>query len=265
MSNINAGTRQLFSPQNYNFYETSMILPLHEADNSSLRDELALPESKNIITCIFAIYYAFSSEGNFREFLKNVSRNLKTGGFFICSYMNGKHVREIVKKVGNEVVGKIKNKTIWSIKMEKDRETPFGSQVKVSFSNLYNENHVEYLADLTDTRVVDIMREYGLVPHITERFTTDNKKITLEKDEKVWAQLHHNTCFKKIKIDTENTPIVTKSNPVKVNVVQTKVTARLKPQTEKPTVTTSKAKIKLKPRVKDKAKVKVKAIFQKQG
>lgn len=289
MSNVNLGrgkdSRTLFNQGTYNFYEHSMILPIHRSEgNPALREQLVLPESSNIITCIFAIYYTFASESNFRAFLANVSRNLKPGGFFICSYMNGKHVRKgIAAESGTEIVGRNdKKKKIWSIKIDTDNyaESPFGNRVSLGFSNLYSNDHTEYLVDLTDERITDIMREYGLELAHDEQFSSKNDKLNLSKDEQQWALLHHNTCFKKVKMDirsydamfenpnvqtqTQSQGLKSKSEPVVKPIV--KPMAKTKSIVPGNSVIVKPAKItirkKLKPKAITKPKAKAKATLQ---
>lgn len=203
MSNINAGAsgEPLFKPQNYDFFQENMLIPLHNSDNARVREQTNTPESFNVITCVFAIYYTFGSEANFRAFLANVSRNLKIGGFFICSYMNGNSVRALIQKSGG---GQATGDKIWTLRQLDDPDdSPFGHQVEVTFDGLYDKN-LEFLVDLSDATVLDMMNQYGLEFYNTESFTTDNQKIKLTENEKTWAKLHTNTCFRKVKISDKH-------------------------------------------------------------
>jgi hypothetical protein len=201
MSNINAGPSggPLFRSGNYDFYQENILHPLHQSDDIKLREQALTPESFNVVTCIFAIYYTFGSEKTFRSFLANVSRNLKTGGLFICSYMNGNSVRALITESGGVMA---KGGNIWQIALEADVDadhSPFGHKVKVSFDGLYNGN-VEYLVDLNNQDVLKLMLQYGLKVSNTDTFVTNNK-LKLSDHEKTWVSLHNNICFEKVKVD----------------------------------------------------------------
>jgi hypothetical protein len=259
MSNINAGKgrnhRPLFSGDSYAFFNENMLTALHKSENTKLRDHVALPESFNIVTCVFAVYYAFKDEASFRTFIANVSRNLKVGGFFICSYMNKEKIMAMkAMKNGTEISGSKNSKTIWKIKRETDVPAgPFGNKIKMSLTGLYNDNE-EYFVNLNDPVVIGIMDEYGLTLHKDEPFTTQNKKVELSPDEKTWASFHHNTCFKKLKVGreldvydkffapapiaaaastkTETVPAAAASTKTKVKA-KAKVKAKIKPKNPK--------------------------------
>lgn len=261
MSNINAGNsgQPLFGCNNYDFYRESMLNPLHMSEDMQLREQTLLPEGFNVATCIFAIYYTFGSEASFRGFLANVSRNLKNGGFFICSYMNGQSVRDLIKKSGGGIAtgGKI-----WKLEqMDDPDDSPFGHQVKVNFDGLYKDN-VEYLADLNHPEVLRIMNEYGLQVYSNETFTTSNQKLDLTEHEKTWAGLHSNTCFTKARISTDldvYDKMFSDGNLFKPDIVpQPRAAAKPRP---KPNMAKLKAKAKAKlqkaPVTQDPVKVKV--------
>lgn len=272
MSNLNTGSsgQPLFGCNNYDFYRESMLNPLHTSEDMQLREQTRLPEGFNIVTCIFAIYYTFGSETAFRSFLANISRNLKNGGFFICSYMNGKSVRDLIKKSGGGVA---KGGNIWALEqMDEPDDSPFGHKVKVSFDGLYKDN-IEYLVDLNHPEVLKIMNQYGLQVYSNEEFTTTNQKINLTKHEQTWAGLHNNICFTKTRVGTEldvydkmfsdgngftpdltpklKTTTIAKQPAIKV---KTKAKAKTKPRAKQP-----EAEVKVKVKVKTETKPPVKA------
>lgn len=203
MSNLISGAskdpdRPIFTQKNYAFYEESMLVPLH--NNLKIQPEMTLPESFNVVTNIFAVYYAFVDEASFRIYLANISRNLQVGGLFICSYMNGDFVDEALGD-SKEISGHNKDgKQIWKITRLVDKGTGtgglFGRKVEITVDGLYDKNH-EYLATLTHPKIVAMMRDYGLVEDKRERFSTVSKKFDLSPDEQRWARFHNNICFVK--------------------------------------------------------------------
>lgn len=196
--------RPIFTSKDYSFYEESMLVPLH--DNAKIRPEMTLPEAFNVVTNIFAVYYAFISEASFRTYLANISRNLQVGGLFICSYMNADFVEEALGDL-DEISGQNNDgKQIWKITRLVDKGTGtgglFGRKVEITVDGLYDKNH-EYLATLTHPKIVAMMKEYGLVRDRTERFSTESKKYDLSPDEKRWARFHNNICFVKNRISDD--------------------------------------------------------------
>lgn len=63
--------------------------------------ELREPRQYDIITCMFALHYFFVSEAALRQFLHNVSINLKDGGYFIGTVPDGKRVNEYAIRLGH--------------------------------------------------------------------------------------------------------------------------------------------------------------------
>lgn len=57
--------------------------------------ELALPSNScSIVSCQFAIHYFFSDYGKIRNLLANVSRLMKSDGYFIGTFMNADKINE---------------------------------------------------------------------------------------------------------------------------------------------------------------------------
>ena len=50
----------------------------------------------SLISCMFAIHYFFETEDKLDGFFHNVAHNLKTGGFFITTFMDGIRVNELL-------------------------------------------------------------------------------------------------------------------------------------------------------------------------
>jgi len=55
------------------------------------------------ITCLFAIHYFFENKKKLEGFLNNVSSNLKVGGIFIATFMDGGSVEKIIEDEGGRI------------------------------------------------------------------------------------------------------------------------------------------------------------------
>ncbi|KAL4457714.1 hypothetical protein ABPG75_012579 [Micractinium tetrahymenae] len=60
-------------------------------------EEWREPRQYDVVTCMFAIHYFFVSEAALKQFLHNVSINLKEGGYFIGTVPDGKRVNACIK------------------------------------------------------------------------------------------------------------------------------------------------------------------------
>ncbi len=61
----------------------------------------------SVCSCQFAIHYFFKNEEKLNGFFTNVSQNLKQGGYFFCTFMDGNRViREINNNDGNMIEGR---------------------------------------------------------------------------------------------------------------------------------------------------------------
>jgi SAM-dependent methyltransferase len=76
----------------------------------------------NMVSCMFAIHYFFKSKETLDGFLNNVSNNLRPGGLFITTFMDGHHVDRLVN--GSDV----KNMTVEGRKI--DQEIPVWAIIK---------------------------------------------------------------------------------------------------------------------------------------
>jgi mRNA (guanine-N7-)-methyltransferase len=56
------------------------------------------------VSCMFAIHYFFESENKLDGFLNNVSSNLKKGGSFFCTFMDGKTVIDSINKNDGKMI-----------------------------------------------------------------------------------------------------------------------------------------------------------------
>jgi len=118
----------------------------------------------DLISSQFAVHYAFANRETLDNYCQNISNNLKKGGYFFGTTMDGYTVNEALddKKIIN---GTINDNPIWSIKRKyvkynkKDPERNIG----LTISNYFHSIGKEYDEYLVDFNLLDKkMSEYGL-------------------------------------------------------------------------------------------------------
>jgi mRNA (guanine-N7-)-methyltransferase len=104
------------------------------------------PRSFDTISCQFAIHYFLGSEKSIDQFIRNVSSNLRDGGYFIATTLDGKKVYDSLKKSKSGIIrGENKNIPIWEIKRGYDEQDEFknvGQKI-----NVYNINIGQYITE----------------------------------------------------------------------------------------------------------------------
>lgn len=121
------------------------------------------------MSCMFAIHYFFATPDTFFGFLKNVSENLKVGGYFIGCCFDGRKVFDLLRRVenGKSAIGTEGNATVWSItKRYEEEDLPVGDEslglaIDVNFVTI-GTNQREYLVNY-DT-LVEGMASIGCEP-----------------------------------------------------------------------------------------------------
>lgn len=100
------------------------------------------------VSCMFAIHYFFESESKLDGFLSNVSDNLKVGGNFFCTFMNGDKVISQINQNGGDLIEgkKLQNEyetgmPIWAIirrfnkELKEDESNVYGKKIDVYIEN----------------------------------------------------------------------------------------------------------------------------------
>ena len=120
-------------------------------------------EKADIISCMFATHYFFKSKEYFDGFLRNISENLKIGGYFIGCCFDGEKVFEFLR--GREAqIGEEDGSLLWKLtrKYEADEipsgDEGFGMGIDVEFISI-GLPHREYLVPFK--LLVDKMRSIG--------------------------------------------------------------------------------------------------------
>ena len=176
----------------------------------------------NVVTCTFAIHYSMATEDSFRAFVKNVSRNLELGGVFIGAYMNKSLILADMKKKKTVKLGSTGDRNpLWQIQLVSgnadEAETQiFGSAVKVSFTELY-QNNVEYLINMEDPTVKRILSDAGLTLKKHQPFNSysEASRITVEL-ERQWLSYHYMFVFEKTHAFKPSAPVPVPEAPVAV-------------------------------------------------
>jgi SAM-dependent methyltransferase len=223
--NYNKSLCKYYIPVDNNTYKVaSFITPLHQNIDLNMDGwNLSQPGQFDTISCIFAIHHAFASEEAFHQLMENVSRNLRVGGRFVGAYMKGAEVRAKAS-IGKKTLEL--NYAGWSIKQvgKWDPDAPFGRKISVALDGLYSNNE-EFLIDLDDYRILEIMRQYGLQWEISlhrkftdfldEHGTINENSQFIEKARQIyknitrsnspestaqvmWLNLHRTFCLVKI-------------------------------------------------------------------
>lgn len=122
----------------------------------------------DVVSTQFAIHYLFRSAETLDAFCSNVASRLRKGGVFVCTYMDGSVVDQLLTRSGVDTVSRVKHgKVIWALTKKYhafDKEEPaknYGKPLDV-FVESINQTVTEFLVDSELMRVV--MEKHGLVP-----------------------------------------------------------------------------------------------------
>lgn len=119
----------------------------------------------DVVSMQFAIHYLFEDEIRLRIFLQNVSDNLRIGGYFIGTSMDGKRVFDLLKGVKKPVDGMVGDDLLWRIEKKYDvktwdnKKSMLGHKIEVFVSTI-GIPHEEYLVNYD--YLERICKEYGL-------------------------------------------------------------------------------------------------------
>ena len=127
----------------------------------------------DIISSQFSIHYYFKDELTLRTYIKNISENIKKGGYFIGTCYDGMKVFKMFKEGSNpetiEMIDEFNNK-VYSITKKYDIEdfsynkdnieNLFGQEIDV-YMNSIGQTITEYLVNFQ--MFIEIMKEYDLV------------------------------------------------------------------------------------------------------
>ncbi len=130
------------------------------------------------VTCMYAIHYFFESEEKLHGFLHNVSSNLKTGGNFVCTFMDGLSVEKALIGTNGIVEGRRTlddtNVLVWAIVKRFTNEDFYNKKIDVFIENT-QRLIPEYLVNFDF--LVKKAKEFGLVLEETELYSETFQKL----------------------------------------------------------------------------------------
>jgi hypothetical protein len=136
-------------------------------------------EKFNAISCIFAIHYFFESNDKLEQFLNNVSDNLKTGGLFYATFMDGITVEKELEKSKKGIIEGRKTLDeysipVWAIIKKYKKEQFYNKKIDV-FLELTQKLITEYLVNFEF--LIKKAKEFKLELEDTELFSESYEKI----------------------------------------------------------------------------------------
>ena len=171
--------------------------------------------SFDIVSCQFAMHYAFESEIKMRGFMANVYEALRVGGVFIGTVLDGQAVFDLLRKQ-DSVTFTTKGQNFARITKgyTEDVLEEYGQGIGVWFTSIANETKTEYLVNFDkfaaimekdyDIKVIDDQEanSHGL-PHGSGLFSSvysdqSDKSLRLSKEEKHYSFLNRYFVMKKI-------------------------------------------------------------------
>jgi SAM-dependent methyltransferase len=115
----------------------------------------------DMVSCQFAVHYMWKDEATLRSFLKNVVSNLKVGGKFIATTMDGTEVHKLIGS-GEVAEGRKEDVVVWAIRKQYDTYQDgqrFGKQVDI-YLEMTHKVIPEYLVHFET--FVDVAKSMGL-------------------------------------------------------------------------------------------------------
>lgn len=148
------------------------------------------------VSCMFAVHYFFQTEEMLNGFLTNVSSNLKKGGVFFCTFMDGKKVEEEINAAGGDMVegrklldSYVNGIPVWCVirRYNKDDTTKYSRKVDVFIENT-QKLIPEYLVNYE--LLVEKAKTYGLELSETEMFSETFNKLKSSISDQIDARQH---------------------------------------------------------------------------
>lgn len=167
----------------------------------------------SLISCMFAIHYFFETEEKLDGFFHNVAHNLRTGGYFITTFMDGIRVHELLHNSNNKTLGIAEGRKlndmipVWAIikrYAEFGENNYYGKPVDVFLENI-NKLIPEYLVHFPT--LVEKAKKYNLEVEDTGMFGDTYSTILSKVDRTLpFTKLSH---VEKAVLTLENDPIQT--------------------------------------------------------
>lgn len=196
-ANLNDGTAAVIVNDN----ESEKILKLVLNKQKNIQNHLRFIAGRgamgfDAVSCMFAIHYFFQTEEKLNGFLVNVSSNLKKGGVFFCTFMDGNKVEEEINNAGGDIAeGRklisehSKGVPVWCLirRYNKNVESKYNKKVDVFIENT-QKLIPEYLVNFD--LLVEKAKSYNLELLETEMFGETFNKIKASIPDNLEARQH---------------------------------------------------------------------------
>lgn len=133
-----------------------------------------LKQGADCMSCMFAIHYFFENESTLNGYLRNISENLKVGGYFIGCCFDGDKVFELLRntKFGSNKMGLKDQSIIWTITKQYDAEEMSS-----------NDSSLGLAIDVNFTTIGTTQREYLVsFKYLTERMKSIGCELLSDDD-----------------------------------------------------------------------------------
>jgi hypothetical protein len=159
----------------------------------------------NIVSCQFALHYFYESETKLDNFVMNINNFIKNEGYFIGTCLDGNVIKNKLSslKYGEEITGKIKDRTVWNIKKlyKKETKSLIGEEIEIYMESI-GKRIKEYLVNID--LLIKKLKVYDI--NLVECKTFDklyDTKFNLSDVEKEYSYMNMYFIFKKGKIETK--------------------------------------------------------------
>jgi hypothetical protein len=156
-----------------------------------------------VISCQFALHYFYESETKLDNFVMNVNNFIKNDGYFIGTCLDGNVIKNKLKtlKYGEEITGKIKERTVWNIKKlyKKENKSLVGEEIEIYMESI-GKRIKEYLVNIDLLIKKFKVHDINLVECKTFDKLYDTK-FNLSDVEKNYSFMNMYFIFKKGKIE----------------------------------------------------------------
>ncbi len=132
----------------------------------------------DVVTCMYAIHYFFENEEKLHGFLNNVSSNLKIGGNFVCTFMDGESVEKALIGTNGVIEGRrVLDDTsilVWAIVKRFTNDEFYNRKIDVFIENT-QRLIPEFVVNFDF--LVKKAKEFGLVLEDTELYSETFQKL----------------------------------------------------------------------------------------
>lgn len=159
------------------------------------REKLKIEGRFEVVSIQFAIHYMLGSKKTWNNFYKNIDDVLEKGGIFMCSFLDGQSVYEVLDKNGEvDYLGNDNKTSIFKLeKIYTGKFEELGQEIKVISENFGEMN--EYLVNVSFLKKYFEKKGYEL---LEDKFFKEVESTeSLSKGERGYADLERFLVFKK--------------------------------------------------------------------